>query len=143
MLANRRREIVAAKAKENQKEHGGTAPGIKKNTSGKIALSVPVNTRAELAKPAQEECLPRFGKIARTGTGQHPCRTSPARTENLEVSLFETRTDLGCGIAKMEQFAKGFMEKESRFLSLQRRRHRTPRQHDSPTIMPYAAVLFA
>ncbi|MSU77459.1 MAG: hypothetical protein EXS16_05100 [Gemmataceae bacterium] len=49
---NRRREIVAGKAKANQKEHGGTAPGIKKNTSGKIALSVPVNTRDELAKAA-------------------------------------------------------------------------------------------
>jgi len=47
-----RERIVSAKAKENQRRHGGTAPGRKKNTSGKIAKSEPVNTRAECAAGA-------------------------------------------------------------------------------------------
>ena len=38
MLATKREEIIARRAKVKQKEHGGTAPGKKKNTSGKIGF---------------------------------------------------------------------------------------------------------
>lgn len=51
-LAAAREEIIARKAKEKQRQHGGTAPGKPQDTSGKIAKSDPVNTRAESAKAA-------------------------------------------------------------------------------------------
>ncbi len=52
MLATKREEIIARRAKVKQKEHGGTAPGKKKNTSGKIAESVPISTRKQSAAAA-------------------------------------------------------------------------------------------
>lgn len=51
-LARRKEELLRPLAKENQKEHGGTAPGRTKNTSGKIAESVPIDTRKQSAKTA-------------------------------------------------------------------------------------------
>ncbi|MSU78915.1 MAG: hypothetical protein EXS16_12570 [Gemmataceae bacterium] len=51
MLANRRREIVAAKAKANQKAEGNPL-GKAKSALGNIAKSTPVHTRDELAKAA-------------------------------------------------------------------------------------------
>ena len=39
MVADKAREYYDKAAKERQKEHGGTAPGKQKNTSGKLTGS--------------------------------------------------------------------------------------------------------
>jgi hypothetical protein len=51
-LAERAAPIIAKRAKENQRAHGGTAPGKGKNTSDQLVKSDSIDTRHEVAKLA-------------------------------------------------------------------------------------------
>jgi hypothetical protein len=52
-LALKKKAILAARAKENQRQHGGTAPGRSKNTFLTNEKSEPIHTNKTLAKEAK------------------------------------------------------------------------------------------
>lgn len=59
MCAVRYKEVKAAEAKERQKEHGGTAPGKKKNTCGNTSTS-------DREPPARDKAGEKFGISGKT-----------------------------------------------------------------------------
>jgi hypothetical protein len=74
---------------------------------------------------------PPTKSVAGFFASRRPQLFSPVRQPSgkARVVPFETQTDLGCGMAQMEQRHQGILKPISRFLTLQRNLHRSPRHH--------------
>src|SRR5207245_2388705 len=75
--------LYAKEAKKRQQEHGGTAPGRPKNTSGNLALSVPAPqardhaAKAVGASPRYARVTDRYHPGTPVPSDSYPCYPAP------------------------------------------------------------------